>query len=157
MPPELVAFCEAGRSLLLGTASAAHEPDCVRCVGIVVWPDASHVTVLVPAATGATSIANLRENPRFALTLSQIHSHRTMQMKGRVLAVRDGTETDRRVAERYRTAFAHELATVGQPLETTERLGIWPCFAFDAAIEMVFAQTPGPQAGARMPVEVKTL
>ncbi len=63
LPAELVTFAESGVSLLVGTASATLEPDCVRVFGVRVWPDARKLTVIVPAVTGATSIANLRATP----------------------------------------------------------------------------------------------
>lgn len=157
LPPHLVTFSEAGRSLLVGTCSAELAPECVRAVGVRIWPDASHLTVLLPKATAATSIANVRENPKLALTLSEIPSHRTMQIKGAVLAVRDGSDADHELAKRWRTAFAHELGYVGQPVEATERLGIWPCWAIDLAIEAVFAQTPGPAAGTKLSGERKAI
>jgi hypothetical protein len=157
LPPELVAFSEAGRSLLVGTSSPDLRPDCVRAVGVRIWPDASRLTVLVPHATGKTAIANLRENPRLALTLSQIESHRTMQIKGVVLDVREGNDADRELATRYRTAFAHELAYAGPGIEMTERLGIWPCWAVDVEIQAVFAQTPGPAAGTKLTARAKSL
>ena len=153
LPPDVVAFAQSGVSILLGTTSAALEPDCVRGMGVRVWPGACQLTVLMPAATGATSLANLRENPRLAVTLSHIPSHRTKQVKGRVLAVRDGDEADHQLARAYRELFAEDLAHVGQPAANTLRLGIWPCHAIDLDIEVVFAQTPGPAAGARMPLE----
>jgi hypothetical protein len=150
LPPDLVAFAEGGVSLLVATASATHEPDCVRAVGLRIWPGASQLTVLVPAATSVTSLANLRTNPRLALTMSQIPSHRTLQVKGNVTAIREGDDADRELATRYRARFANELAFIGNPVANTSRLGIWPCFAIDLDITIVYAQTPGPQAGVRL-------
>jgi hypothetical protein len=62
------------------------------------------LTVLVPAGSGATSIANVRENPRIALTISHIPTHRTMQFKGSVAC--DGDGADREQATRYRSCSA---------------------------------------------------
>lgn len=129
----------------------------MRAVGVRIWPDASHLTVLLPKATAAASIANLKDNPRLALTMSEIPSHRTMQIKGAVIAVRDGGDADHELARRWRTAFSHELGYVGQPVEVTERLGIWPCWAIDLAIEAVYAQTPGPTAGTKLTAERKAI
>jgi hypothetical protein len=152
LPSELVTFVEGGVSLLVGTCSAELVPDCVRAVGLRVSADACSLTVLVPAATGATSIANLRTNPKLAVTMSHIASHRTMQVKGTVVAIREGTEDDRALATTYRGRFAESLAFVGQHLAITQRLSIWPCHAIDVEIAIVFAQTPGPSAGVKMPV-----
>jgi hypothetical protein len=151
LPDELVEFTQGGKSLLVGTCSAKLQPDCVRAVGLRIWPGASQLTVLLPATTGAVSIANLRENPRIALTISHIPTHRTVQIKGKVLAIRDGGEAERELATRYREAFTVDLAWAGQPRATTLRLGIWPCFAVDVDIAMAFAQTPGPVAGHKLP------
>lgn len=150
LPPELIAFAEGGVSILVGTASAKHEPDCVRGMGVRVSPDGCQLTVIVPVVTGETSIANLRENPRLAVTLSHIPSHRTLQVKGNVIAIRDGGEEELAFAIRYRALLAEDLAFVGQPAANTTRLGIWPCVAVDIQIQLVFAQTPGPQAGVKL-------
>lgn len=139
-------------SLLVGTCSADGAPDCLRAMGMRVWPGACQLTVLLPAATAKASIANLRENPRLALTISHIPTHRTVQVKGQVLAIRDGAEDDHRLAQRYRVKLAEDLAFVGQPAANTLRLAIWPCHAVDLDISVVFAQTPGPVAGVRMPL-----
>ena len=151
LPDELVEFTRGGKSLLVGTASAARVPDCVRAVGIRIWPGASQLTVLIPAATGARSVANLRETGKIAITLSHIPTHRTVQLKGSVLAVRDGDDADREHATRYRIAFAADLAWAGQSEARTLRLGIWPCVAVDVEIAVAFAQTPGPVAGKQLP------
>lgn len=150
LPPELIEFAEGGRSILIGTASAEHVPDCVRGVGSRVWPDGRRMTVIIPAVPGEVSIANLRANPRIAVTLSHIPSHRTMQLKGTVVAIRDGDEEALTLAIRYREVFAQDLAFVGMPPGQTLRLGVWPCVAVDFDIDQVFAQTPGPQAGVKL-------
>ena len=145
-------FLEGGLSLLVGTCSPDLVPDCVRGVGVRVHPGACRLTVLLPAATSATSLANLRANPRLAVTMSEIPSHRTMQVKGAVIAIREGTEDDRALATSYRRKFADVLAFVGQPYETSLRISTWPCHAIDVEIAVVYAQTPGPSAGVKMPL-----
>jgi len=145
-------MAEGGVSLLVATCDAGGAPDCVRAVGLRVWPGASQLTVLLPAAMAETSVANVRANPRLAMTFSQIASHRTVQLKGAVLAVRDGDEADRLLATQYRVKLAESLAFVGSPAANTMRMRIWPCVAIDLDIEVVYAQTPGPVAGVKMPL-----
>lgn len=157
LPADLVNFTEGGVSLLVGTASKELVPDCVRCVGVRVWEDACTLTVLLPAATSVQTIENLRANPRLALTVSHIPSHRTMQIKGTVAAINEGNEADQYFATRYRAALSEDLAFIGMPAANTLRLSIWPCWAVDVAIEVVFVQTPGPQAGVKMTPESRGL
>ena len=139
-------------SILVGTCSRDLVPEAMRGMGVRIWTGASQLTIILPAATGAVSIANLRDNPRMAITLSHIPSHRTMQIKGNVRGIRDGDEADRALATRYREMLADDLAFVGQPPANTLRLGIWPCHAVDIDITVVYAQTPGPVAGVKMPL-----
>ena len=139
-------------SILVGTCNRRLEPEAMRGMGVRIWPGACQLTILLPAATAAASLANLRDNPRMAITISHIPSHRTMQVKGTVLAVRDGDDADRALATRYRELLADDLAHVGQPAANTLRLAVWPCHAVDVEIQTVFAQTPGPVAGTKMPV-----
>ena len=136
---------------MIGTCSGAQVPECVRGVGVRVWPGACRLTVLIPTATGTRSLANVRENPRLALTLSHMPTHRTVQIKGAVFAIRDGGAEERALATRDRERFAEQLAFVG--VGQGPRLGIWPCAAVDVEIATVFDQTPGPVAGKRMPVQ----
>jgi hypothetical protein len=152
IPAELVEFTKHGKSLLVGTCSARGEPDCVRAVGLRVSADGCRLTVLVPSATGAVSLENLRSNPRLALTISHIPTHRTGQIKGKVVAVREGDDADRACAEQYREAFCEDLEWAGQPRTNTLRLRVWPCHAIDLEIGLVYAQTPGPVAGHKMPL-----
>ena len=121
-------------------------------MGVRIWPGASQLTLFLPVVTAARSIANLRENPRIAITISHIPSHRTIQIKGAVLAIRDGDDADRALVTRYRELLADDLAFAGQPAANTLRLGIWPCHAIDVDIAVVYAQTPGPVAGVKMPL-----
>jgi len=156
LPDELVEHAHDGVSCLVGTASADQIPDCVRGAGVRVWPGACQLTVLIPAATGATAIKNLRENPRLAVTLSKIPTHRTVQVKGTVLAIRDGDESDRAAARAYLEKFAVDLEWAGQPRTLSMRLGFWPCFAVDLEIEVAYDQTPGPVAGNKLPLRAGT-
>lgn len=139
-------------SLLAASCDRSGVPDCVRAVGARVWPGACQLTLLVPTAVAARTLANLRDNPRIALTYSVVASHRTIQLKGRVLAIRDGDDADHQRALQYRVKFAEAVAFVGSPPANTLRMRVWPCTAIDIDIADVFAQTPGPSAGARMPL-----
>lgn len=152
LPDELVEFVQGGVSLLTATCSPDLVPECMRAAGLRVWPGACQLTVLLPKATGDISIANLRANGRLAVTMSQIQTHRTVQVKGTVLAIREGDDADRALFERYAPGLRASLAHVGVPERISRRLKLWPAWAVDLEIVHVFAQTPGPVAGARMPL-----
>ncbi len=149
--PELATFLEAGVSMTAGSRDARLRPETVRLLGIRVESEADEVTVFVPAATGARLVSDLRDNGRIALCFARVEDHRTIQLKGRVLAIAEASESDRAVVDRYRELFAAVLATFGLPGRITLRLRNWPCHAVRVAVERVYVQTPGPGAGALLP------
>jgi hypothetical protein len=147
---ELTEFIEAGLSMLVGTRDARLLPDYVRAVGARVEKGGREVTVFLPAATSAASIANLAENGRIAMCLSRPVDHRTVQLKGRVVASGAAAESDRAVIERYRMEFAATLGYIGVPPRLTLRMNHWPSHAVRFRVESLFDQTPGPGAGAEI-------
>ncbi len=152
LPDDLVTFFHGGQSLLMGTCSPDLVPESVRAAGLRVLPGACHLTVLMPKATGEIALANLRANGRLAVTVSELETHRTVQVKGRTLDIRDGDDADRELAIRYGAAFRAALAYVGIPEVVSRGLTVWPAWAIDLEIAQVFVQTPGPVAGVRMPL-----
>lgn len=145
--PELADYLQSGISILLGTRDAGLVPACARGVGVRVEPGGAEVTLFVPRATGANIVANLEDNGRLAVTFSRPVDHRSIQLKGRVVAIRDATEEERREVEAYRLAYAATLGYIGLPPRLTARVRNWPCHAVRLRVEALFQQTPGPGAG----------
>jgi len=145
---ELAGFIESGVSVLVGTRDAGLLPSAMRGMGVRVEEGGAEVTVFLPEATSARAIANLRDNGHVAVCFSRPQDHRSIQVKGRAVAIRAAGASDRPVVERYRGALAESLAFVGVPVPTTLRLAHWPCHAVRVRVEGVFQQTPGPDAGA---------
>jgi hypothetical protein len=156
LPDELVELITGGVSLLSGTCSADLVPESQRACGVRVWPGACKLTVFLPKATGEIAIANLRDNGRLAVTMSQIQTYRTVQVKGTVVAIRDAADEDRALIEHYGAGLRASLAWVGIPESVTRGLAFWPAWAVDLDIVNVFAQTPGPVAGVKMPLPAGT-
>jgi hypothetical protein len=138
--------------MLSGTCSADLVPEAQRAAGVRVWPGACRLTVFLPKSTGEISIANLQQNGRLAVTMSQIETHRSVQLKGNVIAIRDADEADRAHVERYAAGLRASFAWIGVPEGVTRGLNLWPAWAVDMDIVNVFAQTPGPVAGVKMPL-----
>jgi len=148
---EIVEFVEGGVSLVVGTRDAGLRPDATRAAGLQVHPDRAHVTVHLPLATSDRALSNLRDNGAIAVVCSLPLTHRTFQLKGRVLGIRDADAEERKVVEPYRRHLAEELRAVGLPYRIAMQMTSWPCAAVDVEIESVFQQTPGPGAGAPHP------
>ena len=147
IPADLAGFFESGVSILIGSRDPCLFPDCTRAIGARVEAGGTELTVLLPRSTSARAVANLRDNGRIAVAFSRPSDHRSIQVKGRVVALREAEEADRAVVDGYRGALARELAFVGLPPRLTFRMAHWPCLAARLRVEGIFVQTPGPGAG----------
>lgn len=148
IPSALVPFLESGVSVLVGTRDVRMKPACMRGVGARVAADGAELTVFLPAATAAVALANLADNGRIAVSFSRARDNRAVQVKGRVTEIRDADAADRERIERYRCELVEALGTVGVAPRFTLRLAHWPAHAVRLRVTAIFAQTPGPGAGA---------
>jgi len=152
---ELTAFVESGVSIQVGTRDHRLFPECVRAYGARVERGRREVTVFLPDATAASTLANLADNGRIAVCFSRIEDHRSIQLKGKVVAVAPATPDDRPIVDRYRGEFVKNIAVIGLPPRISLRLNAWPCRAVRFRVESLFVQTPGPGAGAPLEASAK--
>jgi hypothetical protein len=143
----LADFIQSGGSVILGTRDDRLFGESVRAVGVKVSHDRKELTLFIPCATSSTTCANLQDNGRAAVCFARIQDHRTLQIKGALVELRDALPEERRVVEAYRSKLAENLAWVGVPPRLSLRIAHWPCHAVRIRIESVFDQTPGPRAG----------
>jgi hypothetical protein len=150
LPADLVEFFESGVSILVATRDAQLRPACARGAGARVRASEGIVTVYLPEAVAAPTVANVVANGRIAVTFSRPLTHYSIQVKGTCDGSRPGTEEDRAVQLRYRAAYCEQLHAVGLPRAAAARLAWWPSVALDVAVRDLFVQTPGPNAGRRL-------
>lgn len=150
LPEEHVTFVESGVSVLVGTRDSGMRPFGMRAMGVKVHSDRKTLTVFIPNPTGEKTLANLRDNGRIALTFTRPYDHRSMQLKGAALSLRETSEEERPFLESYVEGWARHLELVGLPRAIGSRLTYWPATAVDVRIEASFHQTPGPSAGKSM-------
>lgn len=134
--------------MLVGTSDEQCVPEAMRGAGARVENGRRELTVWFPVANARRTIENLRKTKRIAVCFSAFEKHRSIQLKGQVLELRDGTEDDRTFVERYRARLAAEWGILGITPRLVLRLNVWPCVAARLRVEQVFVQTPGPGAGA---------
>jgi hypothetical protein len=146
--PSLVRYLGNGMSIVVGTVGAAGWPATCRAVALVGHEDGLGVTVYLPVATSAETIANVASNGRVAIVSSCPTDHGTVQLKGRSRGVRVACEGEAEVIHAQMERFADVLDQVGIPRRITRSFTSWPVFAVDVEVEAVFEQTPGPRAGS---------
>ena len=144
---DLLELFASGVDVYVATCSADLQPESVLGMGIRVHQDRRHVTVYVPTAKSASTLANLKDNTQVAATLCRPPDHRTVQLKGRCTGIRLSTEADREIQEIFRSAMVTSFAAIGIPRVLTRGLAWWPSTAVDFEVSDVYTQTPGPDAG----------
>src|SRR3954468_15074331 len=141
---------EAGPSINIGTVDRTGLPDVTRGWGTWVLHDPERVRVLVPAL-GARTLENVADHGPIALNATEVETHRSFQLKGRVTAVEPATRDDLALGVEYRRRFfAAVKETEAIDLELIERMVPETFVALEFEVDDVFDQTPGPTAGKRI-------
>jgi hypothetical protein len=150
VPEELVDLLEGGVSILVGTSDPSLRCEAIRACGASLSADRRRVTVFLPDATAARTLANLEVNPEIAVGFSRPVDHLSIQLKGRCAEIRVAREDEHEATLRYRAGYAEQLYFVGLPRSVTSRLNVWPAHAVTFDVRDIFVQTPGPEAGKRL-------
>ncbi len=140
----------AGVATVVATRDERMRPSLQRGWALAVSDDGREVTVCVSAAPGSQTRENLEQNGAVAVTCSRPTTYRTVQFKGKVVAIRDITPEQRAGAEAHADALSREAGELGLPPDTGRRLFGSDLVAVTVAVAELYDQTPGPKAGARL-------
>ena len=150
IPESIVHLLRTGVSVMVGTRDAALMPECTRAWGIHVGTDRGTVTVFLSEAFAGTTLDNLRENGRIAVTCTRPTDHITCQIKGRVRSMKPVTSANRETSRQWHREFMAELRAIGVPSALGDAWIVEPAVAVEVAVTDVFDQTPGPGAGEKI-------
>jgi hypothetical protein len=148
VPGELVSLVEGAAAVWLATCSREGVPQATRVMGTKVGSTRRSLTAFVPIDQAGTTFDNLRENGRLAIFFCCVTNYRAVQIKGDLVSMRPTDEGGSEIQARYAHDFVEECVKVGIPRELNESLRHAPSMAVEMNVTAVFAQTPGPQAGA---------
>ena len=142
---DLPGILDGLHAIVVGTRDAGHVPAAALGAALVA-DEEGRVTVYLPEVAAARTIANAAEAGSIAVAAEFIPTHRTVQVKGKVLEIREAREDERALVERMQGEFFDDVALIGAPAHVRRRLR-WPCRAITFQAEEVYEQTPGPRAG----------
>lgn len=150
---ETAAHLQSGCSLIVGTVAADGEPHATRGWGIEVLPgEPPRLRVLLDAADTAI-LDDLAHGGAVAITGTDVPTLRSVQLKGRAVSLEPASEADDELAATFcEEFFAALYLTDGTPRHLPERLVPSRYVACVIAVVALFDQTPGPGAGAPLPV-----
>ena len=141
---------EPGVSIIVGSVDAAGNPSCCRAVGLRSADDLATVTVFVPVATSAETIANVSTTKRIAVVTTHPISHCATQLKGIVQGTRPARDDEEAFIVEHFSGFGGVLNTIGYPLRATRSITHWPAFVLEMRVDEIYEQSPGPRAGTRL-------
>jgi Pyridoxamine 5'-phosphate oxidase len=145
------AFVEGGRSIVIATLGDDGLPMGSRVWGAAVVARQPTRLRLVVDPDDAATMANLRQGAAIAVTISDVRTLVSLQLKGQVVRVEAATDADQEIRRRYCDEFLSEIHdTDGEPLDKLERWADAPAAACVIEVHELFDQTPGPLAGNRI-------
>jgi hypothetical protein len=164
IPPKIIRFLEERANIgFAGARNGELIPRGHRITGWRTDPAGRTITVFVPASWTAGLLEALRSNGQMAITLEEVGTHETYQIKGRYLGDRAVRPEEIEMASRSRERFVKALLSMfpGAPVGTMLGGSLpSPSLAVEIEVREVFLQTPGPDAGRRIapapPGEVTT-
>lgn len=151
---DLAPLLESGVSILVGTRDANLVSECTRGLGARVDAGGAELTTFVSEPLAGRTLENVADNGRIAVCFTRPIDHYSIQVKGRVIEVREASAEELLLVDRYRAAIARTLAEIGLPTRFTMRIASRPCWAVRLAPETMFVQTPGPGAGNPLSLRV---
>jgi hypothetical protein len=148
---EMAAFLQEGLPAHIATRNAQLEPSGARVTAVRVEADREHVTVFLPTVAASPLLENLRDNGQLAVVLARPIDERSCQVKGRFIESWTPTADEEAFARDQFERGLTAVERVGIPRAGSDAWQMWPCVAVRFRAEALFTQTPGPNAGARLP------
>jgi hypothetical protein len=84
---ELAKFLESGVSVILGTRDTGLKPELVRGWGPRVREGGRRLDICLALGAAEATLGNLRANGKLAMTVAHPCSYRSLQIKGRCVAI----------------------------------------------------------------------
>jgi hypothetical protein len=154
IPNKIIRFLEERANLgFAGTRDAALVPVGHRLSAWQVDAAGRALTAFMLPFSEARLVESLRDNGAIALTIGEVTTHETYQIKGRYLSHRPVQGVEAEMADRVRERLAKALHAQyhDERIVPFVRASIpAPTLAVAVQVTEVFVQTPGPGAGERI-------
>jgi hypothetical protein len=152
---ELAAFLESGVSITLVSCSSALVPSVARAKGCrVVRGSPARLRLLVSAMECDELLDDVRSTHALSVTFTHAIQHRTLQFKGRDAAVDLPQPEDLAITADYERNFGDSILPIGFSRTFTHAFlnaDSKDLQAIEFTPADVYLQTPGPNAGAKLP------
>jgi hypothetical protein len=147
---DVLSILDAGTSLIVGTVGPDGEPRATRAFALtVVDVDGDVVRVVVSADD--PDLSDHLATGLIAVTAADVRTLRSVQLKGRIVGVEPSGVDDEAVAAEHSGRFFQAIhETDGHDLSAIRQLLPLQTVCVEIAVDELFDQTPGPDAGRRV-------
>jgi hypothetical protein len=139
-------LCDVGVAIIVATTDEAGVPAITRGWGPRLDPTSGRLVLGVTAATGSRTANRLGVGRPISVTLSEMPTYATVQIKGEVEVVRPQTADELELAELHVGRFVEAAVRLGIAAGA-ERLFLGDLVTVEVAPQHVYEQTPGATAG----------
>lgn len=150
---DVARFMQSGISISVASRDVRRVPSLARSAGCSVSADRQEVTLLLLPSQARQLLADIAASGVLAAVFSSPSTNRTLQVKGRALAIRAATAEDIALAARQRELFANVLIPLGYAHDLAFAVHCRDISRMMAVVFTptdIFEQTPGPKAGTRL-------
>lgn len=154
LSPEHIAFVQSGVSMAAASRDRRHVPSLARAYGCRADADGRRLSVYVAPSQAAALIRDVEQCRMLAVVFSRPSSHETIQIKGSDAVVRPLGDGDWEQVQRLCAALLADIVQLGYDADGVRTMlscAQEDMVALSFTPEAVFAQSPGPRAGERLP------
>jgi hypothetical protein len=156
LPADVAEFVQSGVSITVASRDDRLVPSIAKAVACRVEPARDQVVVFVFSNTAEALLRDVASHGRLAVAFSRPTTNRTLQLKGRDVALVPTRAADVALVRRQLALFADDLRRLGWDADFVESV-FWHdpenLVALSFRPEGAFHQTPGPGAGQALPLQ----
>jgi Pyridoxamine 5'-phosphate oxidase len=146
LDPEVADQLASPGSVIIGTVDADGNPWAGHGHGVRLV-DGDRLRVVINGEE-PRMVTDLASSGVVAVAVTDVISFRSIQVKGRVVAVEPASVEDRMASDAWMAAFFADIhESDGTPVPLLERLRAREYLCLVLTIDELYDQTPGPQAG----------
>src|SRR5262245_38363357 len=116
---ELSEHMASGVVVYVATRDASLLPEATYAVGAKAECERGIVTVYLPSALASATRKHLDDNGEVAVTMTRPSDHKSIQIKGKAIGVRESGEAERQIQAVHRSGLVEQFAGVGIPREVS--------------------------------------
>lgn len=147
---ELASFLQPGPySVMVANCDGGLVPEAVRAWGPKVLDTGESIDLFVGRQPAGKLVENLRTSDLMAVAIANVTSYQALQLKGRCIEIGEAEPEDHVRVAAHGEAFVKGLRMVGVSVQAGRGMLVSDVIRLRFVPELLFDQTPGPEAGSQ--------